>query len=82
MFFVLNQSIAVEQSFRKISKTSFKSLLPTYIVLSSSKFASSASLMKKNKSFIIILMGIGPRILVLGVLLIKVFERNFPYHLF
>ena len=51
MFFVLNQFIAVSHFFRKISKISVKSLLPTCIVLSSAKFGSPASLMKKkNKS--------------------------------
>ena len=62
MLFVLNQFIAVSHSFRKISKSSVKSLLPKYIVLSSAKFASSASLTKKNKSFIKRLKRIGPRI--------------------
>ena len=62
MLFVLNQFIAVSHSFCKISKSSVKSLLPTYIVLSSTKFASSTSLMKKNKSFIKRLKKIGPRI--------------------
>ena len=52
MIFILNQYIAVSHSFRKISKSSVKSLLPTYIALSSTKFASTACLMKKNKSFI------------------------------
>ena len=59
MLFVLNQFIAVSHSFRNIY---YPSLLPTYIVLSSAKFASSASLMKKNKSFIKRLKRIGPRI--------------------
>ena len=62
MLFVLNQFIAVSHSFREISKISVKSLLPTRIVLSSPKFASSASLMKKNKSFIKRLKRIGPKI--------------------
>ena len=35
ILFVLNQFIAVSYSFRNISKSSVKSLLPTYIVLSS-----------------------------------------------
>ena len=52
MLFVLNQFIAVSHSFRKISKSSVKSLLPTYIALSSAKFASATSLMKKSKSVI------------------------------
>ena len=62
MLFVLHQFTAVSHSFCKICKSSVKSLLPTYIVLSSAKFASSASLMKKNKSFIKRLKRIGPRI--------------------
>ena len=62
MLSVLNQYIVVSHSSYKISKISVKSLLPTYIVLSSAKFASSASLMKKNKSFIKRLKRIGPRI--------------------
>ena len=62
MLFVLNQFIAVSHSFRKISKSSVQSLLPTYIVLSSAKFASSASLMKKSNSFIKSLKRIGLRI--------------------
>ena len=62
MLFVSNQFIAVSDFFRKISESSVKSLLPTYIVLSPAKFASSASLMKKNKSFIKRLKGTGPRI--------------------
>ena len=61
MLFVLNQFIVVSHSFRNISESSGKSLLPTYIVLSSAKFASSASLIKKNKSFIKRLKRIGPR---------------------
>ena len=62
MLFVLNQFIAVSHSFRKISKSSVKPLLPTYIVLSSAKFASLASLMKKNKTFIKRTKRIVPRI--------------------
>ena len=62
MLFVLNQFIVVSHSFRKISKSSVKSLLPTYILLSSAKFAISAFLMKKNKSFIERLKRTGPRI--------------------
>ena len=62
ILFVLNQFIAVSHSFRNISESSVKCLLPTDIVLSSAKFASSASLMKKNKSFIKRLKRIGPRI--------------------
>ena len=62
MLFVLNQFIAVSHSFRKICKSSLKSLLPAYIVLSSAKFPSSTSLMKKNKSFIKRLKRIGSRI--------------------
>ena len=62
MLFGLNQFIAVSHSFCKSSKSSVKSLHPTYIVLSSSKFASLASLMKKNKSFIKRLKRSGPRI--------------------
>ena len=49
ILFLLNQFIAVSNSFRDISKSSVKSLLPTYIVLSSAKFASSAFLIKKNR---------------------------------
>ena len=89
MLFVLNQFIAVSHYFRKISESSVKSLLPTYIVLSSEKFASLTSLMEKNKSFIKRLMRIGlrvgPRIgprIGPWVLLIKGLERSFPYHLF
>ena len=48
--------------FVKFRKSSVKSLLHTYIVLSSAKFVSSASLMKKSKSFIKRLKGIGQRI--------------------
>ena len=62
LLFVLNQFITVSHSFRDISKSSVKSLLPTYIVLSSSKFARSASLIKKNKLFIKRLKRISPRI--------------------
>ena len=62
MLFVLSQFIAVSYSFLKISKNSVKSLLPTYLVLSSAKYSSSASLMKKNKSFIKRLKRTGPRI--------------------
>ena len=80
ILFVLNQFIAVSHYFRNIPKSSVKSL-PTYIVLSSAKFASSASSIKKNKSFIKRLNRTGPRIDP-WVLLIKGFERNFPYHLF
>ena len=61
MLFVLNQFITVSYSFRKISKSSVKSLLPTYIVLSYAKFASAASLMKNNKSLIKRLKRTGPR---------------------
>ena len=52
MLFVLKQFIAVSHSFHKISKSSVKSLLIPYIVLSSAKIASSVSLIKKNKPFI------------------------------
>ena len=52
MLFALNQFMTVSHSFSEISKSSVKSLLPTYIVLSSAKFTSLASLMKNNKSFI------------------------------
>ena len=62
MLFVLNQYIAVSRSFCKVSKRSVKSFLATYIVLSSAKFESSASLMRKYKSFIKRLKRIGPRI--------------------
>ena len=61
ILFVLNQFTVVSHSLRNISESSGKSLLPTYIVLSSAKFASSASLIKKNKSFIKRLKRIGPR---------------------
>ena len=60
MLFVLNQFIAVSHSFCTISKSSVKSLLPTYTVLSYAKLANSASLMKSNKSLIKTLMKIGP----------------------
>ena len=50
ILFVLNQFIAVSHSFRNISKSSVKSLLPTYIALSFAKFASSASLIKTRIS--------------------------------
>ena len=46
--------------FYKISKSSVKSLLPKNVVLQSAKFASSASLIKKNKSFIRRLKRTGP----------------------
>ena len=51
MLFVLNQSVGVSHYFCEMSQSSVKSLLPTYIMLSSAKFPVSASLMKKNKSF-------------------------------
>ena len=62
MLFFLNQFIAVSHTFRNISKHFVKSLLPTYIVLSSAKFAHSVSFMKNNESFIKGLKRIGPRI--------------------
>ena len=62
ILFVLNQFISVFHSFRNISKSSVKSLLPTYTELSSGKFASSASSIKKNKLFIQRLKRIGPKI--------------------
>ena len=43
--FVLNQFIAVSYSFCRFFESYVKSLLPTYVVLSSVKFANSASLM-------------------------------------
>ena len=58
MLCVLNQFIAVSHSF---SKSSVKSLLSACILLSSAKFASSASLMIKNKSCIKKLKKTGPR---------------------
>ena len=62
ILFVLNQFIAVSHSFRNFSKNSVQSLLPTYIVLSYARFASLASLIKKNKLFIKRLKRTGPRI--------------------
>ena len=50
MLFVLNQFIAVSHSCRKISESSVRSFLPTYIVLSSAAFARSACLMKRTGS--------------------------------
>ena len=62
MLLVLNQIIAALNSFQKIYKSFIKFLLPTYIVFSSPRFASSASLMKKNKAFIKTRKRIGRRI--------------------
>ena len=56
----------------------YVSLLATYIVLSSAKFATSASLMKKNKSFIKRLKRIDPRIEPWGT----PDKSIFLYHLF
>ena len=52
MLFGLNQFIPVSHSFYKIHKSLVKSLPPTSTVLPTAKFASSASLNKKDKLFI------------------------------
>ena len=62
ILFVLNQYTAVSHSFRKSSKIYVKSSRPTYIKFSSENFASSASLMKKKKSFMKSFKRNGPRI--------------------
>ena len=49
MSFLFNQFSAVSHSFCKVSESSIKSLLPTFIVLSSAKFASSAYLKAHSK---------------------------------
>ena len=62
MSLFLNHSVTISHWFRRVSTIFFKSLLLACSVLSSAKFASSASFVNKNKSFKNILKIIGPRI--------------------
>ena len=62
MLFSVNHFIAILLSLSRSSNSTGKSLFPAYIVLSSAKFANSASSINKNKSFINILKRIGPSI--------------------